>query len=87
MPDPNVNRPKGPERVHQRPPDPAEAADRPLEPKESADVHWPSEPPKDPHHALNNPVDEPDPTADSDPYEAEIEPDGEPPQQEDPGSG
>ena len=41
----------------------------PLEPKEAEDVHWPSTPPKDPHHALNNPVDEPDPTADSDPYE------------------
>jgi hypothetical protein len=63
--------PKGPERIHERAPDPAEGADRPLERKEAKDVHWPDEPPKDPHHGLNQPVGEPDPTADSDPYAEE----------------
>ena len=62
-----------PERIHERAADPAEAADRPLEPKSSdeellaRDEPRP-EPDRDPHHALNNPVGEPDPDADSDPY-------------------
>jgi hypothetical protein len=60
------SRPQHPERVHERPPDPAEAADKPLERKESDDIL--PERSEDPHHALNNPVGEPDPTADSDPY-------------------
>lgn len=51
---------------HQRPPDPAEAADKPLASKTRANV---PEPGRDPHHVLNNPLGEPDPTADSDPYE------------------
>lgn len=64
------------ERHYERAPDPAEAADRPLEPKSSphelsetdepaagSDLHA-----EDPHHALNTPVGEPDPAADSDPY-------------------
>lgn len=64
-----------PERIYERASDPAEAADRPLEPKSSherlaatdqPDAQTPS--PVDPHHALNNPVGEPDPDADSDPY-------------------
>jgi hypothetical protein len=64
---------------HERPADPVEASDRPYEDKAPAEadpgpVHEPGagEPPdtdRDPHHQLNNPVDEPDPTSDSDPYE------------------
>ena len=65
---------------HERPPDPQEAADRPLEDKAPTEAdpgpgHEPGagEPPedlgRDPHHALNNPVGEPDPTSDADPYE------------------
>ncbi len=62
-----------PERIYERASDPAEAADRPLEPKSSQEqLHSTDEPedqpPTDPHHALNNPVGEPDPDADSDPY-------------------
>jgi hypothetical protein len=64
------------ERHYERAADPAEAVDRPLEPKapphELADADEPSpatEPgATDPHHALNTPVGEPDPIADSDPY-------------------
>lgn len=48
--------PKSEPRVHQRPPDPQEAADRPLEPKDGA------------RRDLANPVGEPDPTSDTDPY-------------------
>lgn len=64
-----------PERIYERAADPAEAADRPLEPKSSPErlsatdepgAQSPSD--ADPHHALNNPVGEPDPAADSDPY-------------------
>ena len=51
---------------HQRPPDPAEASNKPLEPKTR---HSEPEEGRDPHHALNNPVGDPDPTADSDPFE------------------
>ncbi len=65
---------------NERPHDEAEAAGRPLERKErdEADpgpVHEPgagepraAETDRDPHHQLNNPVGEPDDTADSDPY-------------------
>jgi hypothetical protein len=63
---PQRSSPKHPERVHERPADPAEAADRPLERKESDDVRPHRE--EEPHHQLNHPVGEPDPTADSDPY-------------------
>jgi hypothetical protein len=56
-------------RVHQRPPDPAETARAPLEPKASGDPEPSSESPPDPHHGLTNPARDPDPTADSDPYE------------------
>jgi hypothetical protein len=52
-------------RQHQRPADPVEESDRPLEDK-APDA---PEPERDPHHRLNRPVGEPDPTADSDPYE------------------
>jgi hypothetical protein len=64
------------ERHYERAADPAEAADRPLEPKSpphdlsESDEPGPTTDPegRDPHHALNTPVGEPDPTADSDPY-------------------
>lgn len=67
-----------PERVHERAADAAETANRPLEPKSSdgqlAERDEPGEGPDGPrpepaHHALNTPVGDPDPTADSDPYE------------------
>jgi peptide-methionine (R)-S-oxide reductase len=58
-------RPEKPYAPHQRPSDEQEGADRPLVPKDRPPVHDPG---RDPHHALNNPVGEPDPTADSDPY-------------------
>ena len=51
---------------HQREPDPQEAADRPLEPKDKPPV---TDPNRDPHAALNNPVGEPDPNSDTDPYQ------------------
>lgn len=77
-PDPNTGPRHEPERVYERASDPAEAADRPLEPKSEPHA-FPArdtpedQPPQDPdpHHALNTPVGEPDPTADSDPYRAE----------------
>ncbi|HEY2260012.1 MAG TPA: hypothetical protein VGH45_09880 [Solirubrobacteraceae bacterium] len=65
------------ERHYERSADPAESADRPLEPKSSseplAEADVPEDQPgtEDPHHALNNPVGTPDPTADSDPYRPE----------------
>ncbi len=66
-----------PERIYERGADPAEAANRPLEPKGAreplAEADEPGDGPRGPrpdppHHALNTPVGEPDPTADSDPY-------------------
>jgi len=71
--DPNPGPRHEPERHYERAADPAEAADRPLEPKsepqEFADRDVPADrPDADPHHALNTPVGEPDPAADSDPY-------------------
>jgi hypothetical protein len=73
-PDPNTGPRHEPERIYERDPDPAEAADRPLEPKSSSErLHRSDEPvaseqTEDPHHALNTPVGEPEPDADSDPY-------------------
>lgn len=63
---------------HERPADPAEASDRPLEDKaagkpgtepghEPGGAGAPGED-RDPHAALNHPVDELDPDSDSDPY-------------------
>jgi hypothetical protein len=76
--DPNPGPRHEPERHYERAADPAEAADRPLEPKstphELAAEDIPEDQPgagQDPHHTLNTPVGEPDPTADSDPYRAE----------------
>lgn len=68
------------EHHHQRDPDRVEGAEAPLEPKGKATGplegpgHEPgagTPPPQDedPHHVLNNPVGDPDPTADSDPYQ------------------
>lgn len=66
------------DRVHERAADPADTADRPLEPRSSQEeLHETDTPqevgsaPRDPHHRLNTPVGEVDPTADSDPYRAE----------------
>ena len=73
---------------HERPPDPAEEADRPLEPKARpgsvTPEHDPSEPP---HHRLNRPVGEPDPAADSDPFEPNPEAEDPPPPGRHPGPG
>jgi hypothetical protein len=69
------------ERHYERAADPAEAADRPLEPKSGheplheTDAPDPDRPEQDPHHALNSPVGEPDPNADSDPYREPTEED------------
>jgi hypothetical protein len=78
QPDPRTGPRHEPERIYERAADPAEAADRPLEPKSSSEELSPTDEPRDPagpehdsHHALNTPVGEPDPTADSDPYRAE----------------
>lgn len=81
MPEPPPPR-KGPrqepEHVYERSADPAEAANRPLEPKsrphELAERDEPGEGPggprpDPPHHSLNTPIGEPDPAADSDPYQ------------------
>jgi hypothetical protein len=63
------------EHNYERAADPADTADRPLEPRSSgeplheADVPHSDE--SDPHHRLNTPVGDVDPTADSDPYRAE----------------
>ena len=63
------------EHVHERAADPADAADRPLEPRSSheplhdTDTPHPSD--EDPHHRLNTPVGDVDPTTDSDPYRTE----------------
>jgi hypothetical protein len=74
-PNPTTGHRGATERIHERSPDPAEAANRPLEPKSSQgplasrDEPAPATPEQpDPHHRLNTPVGEPDPTADSDPY-------------------
>jgi hypothetical protein len=64
------------ERHYERAADPAESADRPLEPKspprELSEADEPGRTAdtegRDPHHALNTPVGDPDPAADSDPY-------------------
>ena len=64
---------------HERPADPAEASDRPLEdkapdeadpgPEHEPGAGTPPEGERDPHDDLSNPVGEPDPESDSDPYE------------------
>ena len=59
-------RPEQRQAPHQRPPDPVEASDRPLVDKSRNTT---PDPERDPHAPLNNPVGEPDPTSDSDPYD------------------
>jgi hypothetical protein len=81
MPDPNTGPRHEPERLYERAADPAEAANRPLEPKSPNEPLLENDEPaehteeQDPHHRLNTPVGEPDPTADSDPYRAETDED------------
>jgi hypothetical protein len=75
-------------RHHERPADPAAEADRPLEPKaRPGDVAPEYSPDDPPHHRLNNPVAEPDPNADSDPYETHPEAEDPPPPGRHPGPG
>ncbi len=70
---------------HQREPDPQEGMNRPLEPKDRPPV---TDPDRDPHAALNNPVGEPDPAATTDPYEGDPVAQGDqPPPGEFPGPG
>ena len=59
-------RPEQRQAPHQREPDAQEGANRPLEPKDKPPN---TDPDRDPHAALNNPVGEPDPNSDSDPYQ------------------
>jgi len=74
-PNPSTGKKGRTERIHERAADPAEFADHPLEPKASDEPLAARDEPApgasdepDPHHRLNNPVGEPDPIADSDPY-------------------
>lgn len=64
--------------LHERAADPADTADRPLEPRSSSEPLHETDTPQvgglesdDPHHRLNTPVGEVDPTTDSDPYRTE----------------
>ena len=61
------------EAPHQRPYDPQEEANRPLEAKDKPPN---TDPDRDPHAALNNPVGEPDPAATSDPFDPDPESQG-----------
>jgi len=70
---------------NQRDPDPQEGANRPLVPKDRPPN---TDPNRDPHAELNNPVGEPDPAATSDPYDDDPEAQGDtPPAGEHPGPG
>jgi hypothetical protein len=79
MPERHGSHRRAAEDHHERPPDPAEEAGRPLEEKAAPEADpgpehepgggQPPDPSRDPHHELNRPVGEPDPAADSDPYE------------------
>jgi hypothetical protein len=62
-----------PEAPHQRPYDPQEEANRPLEAKDKPPI---TDPDRDPHAALNNPVGEPDPDATADPFDTNPESQG-----------
>ncbi len=75
-------------RHHERPADPAEVADRPLEPKERPEPVDPEERRSEsPHHRLNKQISEPNPAADSDPYEPHPEAEDPPPAGQFPGPG
>jgi hypothetical protein len=67
------NRNEKEEAPHQRPYDPQEEANRPLEAKDRPPI---TDPDRDPHAALNNPVGEPDPAATSDPFDPDPEAQG-----------
>jgi hypothetical protein len=79
------------------PPDDPQAVNRPLEPKSrpgpvGQEGREPGEGTEGlreepPHHRLNNPVGEPDPTSDSDPYEPHPEAGDPPPPGQFPGPG
>src|SRR5215211_7246908 len=67
-------------RHHERAPDPASEVDRPLEPKARPGSVTPEHDPNGPpHHRLNRPVGEPNPAADSDPFEPHPEAEDPPP--------
>lgn len=84
---PKRGRPGG-YRHHERPADPAAEVDRPLEPKAPpGEVEPDYNHNQDPHHRLNKPVTDPDPTADSDPYEPFPEAEDPPPPGRHPGPG
>jgi hypothetical protein len=82
-PEPRTGPRHEPERIYERAADPAEGANRALEPKDprnrlssTDDPEGISEPEgADPHHALNTPVGDADPEADSDPYREPTEDD------------
>ena len=75
-------------RHHERAPDPAAESDRPLEPKARPGSVTPErDPGEPPHNRLNRPVGEPDPTADSDPFEPHLEAEDPPPPGRHPGPG
>jgi hypothetical protein len=71
----NSNRHNERAHVHEHAADPADTADRPLEPRSSSEPLHETDTPhasdEDPHHRLNTPVGDVDPTTDSDPYRAE----------------
>ena len=74
-----------PQTPHQRNPDEQEGANRPLEAKDKPPI---TDPDRDPHAALNNPVGEPDPAATADPYDSDPSAQGDqPPPGEFPGPG
>lgn len=75
-------------RHHERPADPAAEVDRPLEPKaRPGDVAPEYDPDESPHHRMNRPVGEPDPTADSDPFDPDLDAADPPPPGRHPGPG
>ena len=71
---PNQEKPYAP---HQRPADPQDESDKPLTAKDRPPV---TDPDRDPHAALNNPVGEPDDAATSDPYDPDPEAQGDNPE-------
>ena len=62
---------------NQREPDPQDTADRPLAAKDRPPN---TDPDRDPHATLNNPVGEPDEAATSDPYDPDPEAQGDNPE-------
>ena len=68
-----TNRTERPQAPHQRAYDEQEESNRPLEAKDRPPS---TDPDRDPHAALNNPVGEPDPDATSDPFDPDPESQG-----------